>query len=136
MRSPTLDVVRAERAREDRVRSAPARSAEPARASVPGIGPPTAAAEEPSAMLAAEHELEALKQCFEQSDDPQTRGALALSALEAVERQLHLARERRHELDGVEGRLWARRNRIERFLIGAKGRDWWHEHSGALRGRT
>jgi hypothetical protein len=60
---------------------------------------------------------------------PAPDGARAMldaeEALDQVERQLQLARERRRELDGVEGALWARRNRLERFLIHARGPAWW-----------
>jgi hypothetical protein len=43
-----------------------------------------------------------------------------------VERQLQLTRERRWQLDSVEGRLRARRNRLERLLIHTRGASWWH----------
>jgi hypothetical protein len=86
-------------------------------------------------MTAAEHELETLKERFEQTRDERERGDLALSALEQVELQLGLASERRRELDREEGRLWARRNRIERLLIRANGGDWWRARREAARGR-
>jgi hypothetical protein len=66
-----------------------------------------------------------VRQQFEHAEDPQTQGELAAEALEYVEQQLKLTRERRRELDGLEGRLWARRNRIERFLIHTRGIAWW-----------
>jgi hypothetical protein len=54
------------------------------------------------------------------------QGELAAEALRDVERELHLTRERRRQLDRVEGKLWARRNRLERFLIHTRGSEWWH----------
>jgi hypothetical protein len=62
--------------------------------------------------------------------DPEARAQAAAEALEEVERELLLARERRKELDGIEGRLWARRNRLERVLIHTRGRAWWHDRRG------
>jgi hypothetical protein len=76
-------------------------------------------------MLEAEDALRAVRERFQRSDDPDVRGELAAEALEHVERQLTLTRERRKGLDSIEGKLWARRNRLERFLIHARGRAWW-----------
>jgi hypothetical protein len=77
-------------------------------------------------MLAAEDAFGLLRERFYSSDDPHARAALAAEALEALERQMQLVRERRRRLDRVEGTLWARRNRLERFLIHARGLAWWH----------
>jgi len=76
-------------------------------------------------MRGAEESLARVRQQFEHAEDPQTRGELAAEALEYVEQELKLTRERRRELDGLEGRLWARRNRLERFLIHTRGIAWW-----------
>jgi hypothetical protein len=59
------------------------------------------------------------------SDPVDPRGP-AEAELDDVERQLGLVRERRRRLDRDEQRLWARRNRLERTLIGARGSAWWH----------
>jgi hypothetical protein len=77
-------------------------------------------------MLEAEDALRLARQRFERAEDPQIRAELAVEALDHVERELRLTRERRQQLDGIEGGLWARRNRLERFLIRARGRAWWH----------
>jgi hypothetical protein len=77
-------------------------------------------------MLEAEDALGVLRERFEQVEDPGAQGDLADEALGEVERQLSLTRGRRHQLDSIEGRLWARRNRLERFLIHTRGLDWWH----------
>jgi hypothetical protein len=45
-------------------------------------------------------------------EDPQAE--LAAEALRDVERELNETRERRRQLDRVEGKLWATRNRLER----------------------
>jgi hypothetical protein len=76
-------------------------------------------------MRGAEEALGRVRQRFEHAEDPQTQAELAAEALEYVEQQLKLTRERRRELDGLEGRLWARRNRLERFLIHTRGIAWW-----------
>jgi hypothetical protein len=81
-------------------------------------------------MIEAEEALDLVRQRFERTRDADTRGDLAVQALEQVERQLELTRERRRLLDGVEGTLWSRRNRLERFLIHARGAVWWQEHRG------
>jgi hypothetical protein len=73
----------------------------------------------------AENALGVVRRRFEQTEDQATRGQLAAEALDHVERQLSLARDRRRQLDSVEARLWARRNRIERLLIHARGSGWW-----------
>lgn len=74
----------------------------------------------------AEAALRLARERFEEAPDPQAQAEVAAEALDYVERQLELARERRRALDEVEGRLWGRRNRLERFLIRARGIDWWH----------
>jgi hypothetical protein len=74
----------------------------------------------------AEGALALLRGRFERTQDPEAQAELAVEALAQVERQLDLARGRRHELDSIEGKLWARRNRLERFLIHLRGRAWWH----------
>jgi hypothetical protein len=76
-------------------------------------------------MLEAEDALRVLRERFESTDDPQAQGELAVEALEQVERQLSLTRARRQGLDSIEGKLCTRRNRLERFLIHARGRAWW-----------
>jgi hypothetical protein len=76
-------------------------------------------------MLAAEDALRLVRERFERTEDPEARGELAAEGLDHVERQLKLTRERRQQLDGIEGTLWARRNRLERFLIHTRGRAWW-----------
>jgi hypothetical protein len=77
-------------------------------------------------MREAEEALQILRQRFQDTEDPQAQGELAAEALDYVERQLALARERRRALDGVEGKLWGRRNRLEQFLIHTRGITWWH----------
>jgi hypothetical protein len=86
------------------------------------LGPPL---ESTSSMLEAEEALRLVRERFEHTEDPEAQGELAAEALGHVERQLKLARERRRALDGVEGDLWARRNRVERFLIQRRGSAWW-----------
>jgi hypothetical protein len=76
-------------------------------------------------MLESEDALQLLRQRFEHAEDPETQGELAAEALEQVERQLNLTRGRRQQLDSIEGKLWARRNRLEQFLIHTRGRAWW-----------
>jgi hypothetical protein len=76
-------------------------------------------------MVEAEDALRLVREHFERTDDPEARGELAAEALDHVERQLSLTRERRQGLDSVEGTLWARRNSLERFLIHTRGRVWW-----------
>jgi|GEM_PF-1881544 len=77
-------------------------------------------------MLEAEEALRLVRQRFEQTEDPEVQGELAAEALEHVERQLHLIQERRRQLDSTEAKLWARQNRLEGFLIHARGSAWWH----------
>ena len=55
------------------------------------------------------------------------------AALEQVERQMQLTRERRQQLEDVEGRLWARRNRLEQFLIHTRGLAWWRARRDTAR---
>jgi hypothetical protein len=83
----------------------------------------------------AEETLSRLRRRFERTDDPCTQSELAAEALDYVERELGVIRERRQQLDSNEGKLWARRNRLERFLIDTRGVDWWRarrEHTRAL----
>jgi hypothetical protein len=87
---------------------------------------PAVAQDTARSMLEAEQALLLVRQRFERTEDPVTQGELAAEALDHVERQLQLTREQRRELDSVEGRLWARRNRIERLLIRTRGSGWWH----------
>jgi hypothetical protein len=79
-----------------------------------------------AAMLEAENALLRVRERYEHTEDPEAQGELAAEALDHVERQLQLTRERRRQLDSVEGRLWARRNRLERLLIERRGASWWH----------
>jgi hypothetical protein len=133
MRSPELDAVVVEFEREDRIRrGAAARNAGGRRR--PRAAPSVPTAEPDDEMLDTEQELQRLKERFDQTGDPRAREELAVSALEHVEGQLRLTRTRRHALDAIEGRLWTRRNRIERFLIQTKGREWWHARGDAARG--
>src|SRR5580704_7628941 len=53
-------------------------------------------------MLEAEDALHLVREQFEQTVDPEVRGRLAAEALEHVERQLELTRERRRQLDSIE----------------------------------
>jgi hypothetical protein len=76
-------------------------------------------------MLEAEGALQLVRERFEHAEDPHVRGELATEALDQVERQLSLARGRRQQLDSIEARLWARRNRLEQFLIHTRGPVWW-----------
>jgi hypothetical protein len=76
-------------------------------------------------MLEAEDAFNLLRERFRRTEDPQAQGELAAEALDQVERQLTLTRGRRQQLDSIEGRLWARRNRLEQFLIEMRGRSWW-----------
>jgi hypothetical protein len=78
-------------------------------------------------ILEAEQALELVRRRCEHAEEPQAQGELAAEALDHVERHLNLMRERRRQLDGVEAKLWARRNRLERLLINARGSDWWRE---------
>ena len=77
------------------------------------------------AMGEAEDALRLVREHFGRTDDPEAQGELAAEALDHVERQLTLTRQRRQGLDSVEGKLWARRNALERFLIHTRGRAWW-----------
>jgi hypothetical protein len=76
-------------------------------------------------MVEAEDALRLVREHFERTDDPQAQGDLAAEALDHVERQLTLTRQRRQGLDSIEGKLWAKRNALERFLIHTRGRAWW-----------
>src|SRR6267378_2982813 len=71
--------------------------------------------------LEAEEALGRVRERSQVAEDEDTQEELAAEALRHVERQLRLARERRRQLDSVEGKLWARRNRLERFLIHTRG---------------
>jgi hypothetical protein len=74
----------------------------------------------------AEDALRLARERFQRTKDPELQGELAVEALDQVERQLQLTRERRQGLDSIEGKLWTRRNRLERFLIYTRGLAWWH----------
>jgi DNA helicase IV len=87
-------------------------------------------------MLEAEEALRHLRQRFEQTEDPALQGDLAADALDHVERQMQLIRERRRQLDSTEAKLWARQNRIEGFLIHARGSAWWHARRNRARTET
>jgi hypothetical protein len=87
------------------------------------LGP---AEETARSMLEAEAALQLVRQRFEQTVDPEEQGELAVAALEHVERQLKLLRERRRQLDNIEAKLWAKQNRLEGFLIHTRGIAWWH----------
>jgi hypothetical protein len=76
-------------------------------------------------MVEAEDALHLVREHFQRAEDPEVQGELAAEALDHVERQLRLTRERRQGLDSIEGKLWARRNSLERFLIHTRGRAWW-----------
>jgi hypothetical protein len=78
------------------------------------------------AMLEEEDALRVVRQRFAQTEDPEVQEELAAEALERVERQLELTRERRRQLDSVEAKLWGRRNRVEGLLIHTRGSAWWH----------
>jgi hypothetical protein len=87
------------------------------------LGP---AEETARSMLEAEEALRLVRQRFEQAEDPELQGELAAEALDHVERQLQLTGEQRKQLDSAEAKLWARQNRLEGFLIHARGSAWWH----------
>lgn len=87
------------------------------------LGPAEASAR---GMLEAEEALGLVRERFAHTADPELRGELAAEALEHVERQLRLTRERRRQLDSAEAKLWARQNRLEGFLIQTRGSAWWH----------
>ena len=87
-------------------------------------------------MLEAEDAPRLLRERFDNSEDPAARRELATEALDQVERQLELTRERRQQLDSIEGRLWTRRNQIERFLIDVRGRAWWRSRRDRVRAQT
>jgi hypothetical protein len=84
-------------------------------------------------MLEAEEALHLVRERFELTEDMETKAELAAEALDHVERQMELTRERRRQLDSTEGKLWARQNRLEGFLIGARGAAWWRARRDALR---
>jgi hypothetical protein len=84
----------------------------------------------------AEETLAGLRRRFEQTDDPRAQSELAAEALDYVERELGLIRERRQQLDSKEGKLWSRRNRLERFLIDTRGLDWWRARREQARALT
>jgi len=87
-------------------------------------------------MAEAEDALRLVRERFQDTEDPQLQGDLAAEALDQVERQLQLTRERRQGLDSIEGKLWTRRNRLERFLIHARGRAWWHARRNPAQAET
>jgi hypothetical protein len=74
----------------------------------------------------AEEELRRVRERFPVAHDLDAQVRLAAHALDQTERELSLAGEHRRKLDAVEQKLWARRNRLEKFLIQARGSDWWH----------
>jgi hypothetical protein len=78
-------------------------------------------------ILEAEDSLRVLRERYDRTEEPAEQGELAVEALDQVERQLSLTRGRRQQLDSIEGKLWSRRNRLERLLINARGRTWWRE---------
>jgi len=84
----------------------------------------------------AEEALSRLRRRFEQTDDPRAQSELAAEALDQVERELGAIRERRQQLDSSEGKLWSRRNRLERFLIDTSGLDWWRARRERTRDLT
>jgi hypothetical protein len=86
-------------------------------------------------MLEAEDALHLVHQRFAQTVDPEVRGELAEEALEHVERQLELTRERRWQLDSIEAKLWDRQNRLEGFLIHTRGSAWWHARRAEIGSR-
>ena len=73
---------------------------------------------------------------MQRHDDPRAQSELAAEALEHVERELGAIRERRQQLDSSEGKLWSRRNRLERFLIDTRGLDWWRARRDRARDLT
>ena len=87
-------------------------------------------------MLEAEEALRRLRRRFEHTEDPELQAELAAEALEHVEHQLQLTGERRRQLDSTEARLWARQNRLEGFLIHARGSAWWHARRTSARTDT
>ncbi|HWW89183.1 MAG TPA: hypothetical protein VNY35_00215 [Solirubrobacteraceae bacterium] len=87
-------------------------------------------------MIEAEDALRLVSEHFERTDDPEARGELAAEALDHVERQLRLTRQRRQGLDSIEGKLWSRRNALERFLIQTRGRAWWRARVSPTRPGT
>jgi hypothetical protein len=84
-------------------------------------------------MLEAEQALRLLRQRFEHTGDAEVRVELAAEALDHVERQLQLTRERRRQLDSAEAKLWARQNRLEGSLIHTRGAAWWHARRNTVR---
>jgi DNA helicase IV len=87
-------------------------------------------------MLEAEEALRRVRQRFEHTEDPEVQGELAAGALDHVERQLQLTLEQRRQLDSTEAKLWARQNRLEGFLIHARGSAWWHARRNRARTET
>jgi hypothetical protein len=85
------------------------------------------------AVREADEALALLRSRFEHAQDPTVRGQIADEALGLVESQLSVARDWRGQLDSFEGSLWARRNRIERFLIRSRGREWWRARRDGTR---
>jgi hypothetical protein len=87
-------------------------------------------------MLEAEEAFRLVRQRLERTENPEARGELAAEALIHVERQLELTQERRRQLDSTEAKLWARQNRLEGFLIHARGSAWWHARPRTARTET
>jgi hypothetical protein len=94
------------------------------------LGPAEATAR---GILEAEEALRLVRQRAEHTEDPEVRGELAAEALDHVERQLQLTRDRRWQLDSTEAKLWARRNRLEGFLIQTRGSAWWRMNRDGAR---
>jgi len=122
---------------DEKPRSALAASgaaAEPLADTVPQLNDMLGPGEETArGMLEAEGALHLVRQRFEKTEDPQQQEELAAEALDHVERQLQLLRDRRRQLDSAEARLWARQNRLEGFLIQARGSAWWHARRETVR---
>jgi hypothetical protein len=93
-------------------------------------------AEPQAGMPEAEEALDLVRRRFEHTEDPQLQAELAAEALDHVERQLQLIGERRRQLDSTEAKLWARQNRLEGFLIHARGSAWWHARRNGARTET
>lgn len=79
-------------------------------------------------ILEVENALRDLRDRAGRADGGHLHGELAVQALEHVEHELELVRTRRWALDGLESRMWGRRNRLERELIAERGTAWWRAH--------
>jgi hypothetical protein len=78
-----------------------------------------------------ESQMAAAAPAQEGSADP-----FAAQALDHVERQLTLTRQRRQGLDSIEAKLWTRGNALERFLIHTRGRAWWRARRNRAQAET